>query len=257
MDYIILFMATVLAVVAVNVFRGRLTKTAVDLISGFTGAFVLGIIVFHMLPEAYEGGLSATVIGFCIMGGLLIQAVLDFFTKGVDHGHTHTESCTHSHHHSGEKVDNSLTIGMFVSLFLHTFLESTPILAGDVHGHGHDHAHGILDIGGVSPLLLSIALHTIPMAIVLYILVLRSVRSKTKAMLLMLLFGLSGPLGMFVGAHTEIFHEYYYAALAVVVGILLHVSSVMLFDCDMAAYGKVRKLVIIVLGFIAAMLVVI
>lgn len=255
MDYIILFMATVLAVVAVNVFRGRLTKTAVDLISGFTGAFVLGIIVFHMLPEAYEGGLSATVIGFCIMGGLLIQAVLDFFTKGVDHGHTHTESCTHSHRHSGEKVDNSLTIGMFVSLFLHTFLESTPILAGDVHGH--DHAHGILDIGGVSPLLLSIALHTIPMAIVLYILVLRSVRSKTKAMLLMLLFGLSGPLGMFVGAHTEIFHEYYYAALAVVVGILLHVSSVMLFDCDMAAYGKVRKLVIIVLGFIAAMLVVI
>ena len=58
---------------------------------------------------------------------------------------------------------------------------------------------------------------------------------------------------MLIGAHTEIFHRYYFAALAVVVGILLHVSSVMLFDCDMAAYGKARKLVIIVAGFIAAM----
>lgn len=252
MDYIVLFLATAVAVAIVEIFRKRLTKTTVDLVSGFTGAFVLGIIVFHMLPEIYGSEMTIRATGFCIMGGLLIQAVLDFFTKGIDHGHTHTEHCTHTHHSHDHAHgdDNSLTIGMFVSLFLHTFLESTPILAGDVHGHAHD--HGLTD----SPLLFSIAVHTIPMAIVLYVLVLRTVKNRVKALSLMALFALSGPLGMLIGAQTEIFHRYYFAALAVVVGILLHVSSVMLFDCDMAAYGKARKLVIIVAGFIAAMVLV-
>lgn len=246
MDYLLLFSATVLAVILVETFRKRLTKTAIDVLSGFTGAFVLGIIVFHMLPEAYTGGQSPTTVGFCIMGGLLIQAILDFFTKGVDHGHTHTEHCTHSHAHT----DNSLTIGMFVSLSLHTFLESTPILAGEAHEHAHTHVPAEID--AASPLLVSIALHTVPMAIVLYLLAVRSMKSRKKALLSMVLFGLSGPLGIWVGAHLEFIHHYYYAALAVVVGILLHVSTVMLFDCDMATYGKARKLLVIVLGFAAA-----
>ena len=84
-DYIILFGATVLAVLAVGFFGKRIGKRSIDLISSFTGAFVIGIIVFHMLPEVYSE-LPPHTIGLCVMAGLLIQSVLDFFTKGIDHG---------------------------------------------------------------------------------------------------------------------------------------------------------------------------
>lgn len=243
MDYLILFCATVLAVVSVELFRRRITETAIDVLSAFTGAFVLGILVFHMLPEVYSGGLSPLRTGLCIMTGLLIQTGLDFFTRGVDHGHAHTP-------HSGHTDQGALTLGMFISLALHTFLESTPILAGEHHGHTHTHAS--LQTEGLSPLLISIALHTIPMAIVLYLLILRRVHSRIKAWGAMTLFALAGPLGILAGARLEFIHHYYSAALAVVIGILLHVSSVMLFDCETALYGKTRKLAVIVLGFAAA-----
>ena len=81
-DYIILFGATVLAVLAVGFFGKRIGKRSIDLISSFTGAFVIGIIVFHMLPEVYSE-LPPHTIGLCVMAGLLIQSVLDFFTKGT------------------------------------------------------------------------------------------------------------------------------------------------------------------------------
>ena len=42
------------------------------------------------------------------------------------------------------------------------------------------------------------------------------------------------------------------AALAVVVGILLHVSSVMMSDCQIGVHGRLRKFGVIVLGFAAA-----
>ena len=249
MDYIILFSATLLAVLAVEAYRKPIEKSSIDLISGFTGAFVIGILVFHMLPEVYEE-LAPRTIGLCIMIGLLIQSILDFYTKGIDHGHTHTAHCTHGH--SADEMHPSLTIAMFVSLSMHTFLESIPILS-DTQMHSHDLHHGI-EIAGVSPLLVGIALHTIPMAMVLYMFIRKSVKSHRKALMLILFFGLMGPLGMFIGAHVSFLHQYYYQMMAVVTGILLHVSSVMLFDCDMAMYGKIKKLSVIVIGLILAML---
>ena len=90
------------------------------------------------------------------------------------------------------------------------------------------------------------------MAIVLYMMLLRTVKSRTRAWLLMILFALSGPLGILAGAHWSFIHRYYYAALAVVVGILLHVSSVMMSDCQIGVHGRLRKLGVIVLGFAAA-----
>ena len=249
MDYLVLFLAVLLPVAMVDLARGRLTPGVMEAVSGFTGAFVLGVIVFHMLPEAYSDTYSAAWVGGCVLAGLLLQTVLEFFSRGIDHGHTHSRSAGHGEDRA-HATDGSLTIGMFVSLFLHTFLESTPIVAGDAHGHGH--LHEVAGEGSLSPLLVSIALHTIPMAIVLYMLLLRTVKSRTRAWLLMILFALSGPLGILAGAQWEFIHRYYYAALAVVVGILLHVSSVMMSDCQIGFHGRLRKLGVIALGFAAA-----
>lgn len=129
MDYLVLFLAVLLPVAMVDVARGRLTPGVMEAVSGFTGAFVLGVIVFHMLPEAYGGTHSAAWVGGCVLAGLLLQTVLEFFSRGIDHGHTHSRSASHGEDRA-HAADGSLTIGMFVSLFLHTFLESTPIVAG-------------------------------------------------------------------------------------------------------------------------------
>ncbi|MCB0792987.1 MAG: hypothetical protein KDB97_14565, partial [Flavobacteriales bacterium] len=53
----------------------------------FGGAFLLGVTVMHMLPELYaEGG---AVIGMWLLGGFLLQVLLEFFSQGIEHGHQH------------------------------------------------------------------------------------------------------------------------------------------------------------------------
>ena len=78
MDYLVLFLAVLLPVPMVDVARGRLTPGVMEAVSGFTGAFVLGVIVFHMLPEAYGGTHSAAWVGGCVLAGLLLQTVWSF-----------------------------------------------------------------------------------------------------------------------------------------------------------------------------------
>ena len=61
---------------------------SIKLLLAFSGAFLLSITIFELLPEVYQR-LEAKQTGLFIMSGILIQIILEFFSKGAEHGHVH------------------------------------------------------------------------------------------------------------------------------------------------------------------------
>ena len=82
------------------------------LLLAFSGAFLLGILVLEMLPKVYEHATKST--GFWILGGMLFQIMLEFFSKGAEHGHMH--------HHK-----KNFPWMIIISLCIHAFLEGMPL----------------------------------------------------------------------------------------------------------------------------------
>ena len=58
----------------------------IKLLLSFSGGFLLTIIFTHILPESYEMNSNT---GFFILIGFMLQLVLEYFSKGAEHGHTH------------------------------------------------------------------------------------------------------------------------------------------------------------------------
>ena len=83
----------------------------------FSAAYLFSISVTHLLPECYEGT-NAKTIGLFILVGFFIQILLEYFSTGIEHGHTH------AHSHSCEK---HLPLGMIIGLYLHSLLQGLPI----------------------------------------------------------------------------------------------------------------------------------
>ncbi|HRA73986.1 MAG TPA: ZIP family metal transporter, partial [Flavobacterium sp.] len=63
------------------------SKTNLKLLLAFSGSFLLSLTVMHLLPEVYES--HNHNIGLFIMAGILFQIILEFFSKGAEHGHVH------------------------------------------------------------------------------------------------------------------------------------------------------------------------
>ncbi|MDZ7846057.1 MAG: hypothetical protein U5L96_04445 [Owenweeksia sp.] len=97
-------------------------KISVKYLLTFSGAYLLSIGIFHLLPEIFDGHNHR--MGLWIMAGFFIQLVLEVFSKGLEHGHGHTEWFR----------KKGLPVAILMSLFLHALLESLPV------GAHHDDA---------------------------------------------------------------------------------------------------------------------
>jgi len=135
MTYIVLILSVLIGIVIVFGLKPS-TKT-VQLLLAFSGAYLLSITILHLLPEVYSS--ENTSIGLFILIGLLLQLIIDFFSKGAEHGHIHIQ-------------ENSVfPWALFISLALHAFMEGIPL----AHNHHHEH------------LLWAIVIHKIPISIIL------------------------------------------------------------------------------------------
>lgn len=208
-------------------------KSNLKLLLAFSGSFLLSLTVLHLLPEVYENTLHvhdshghdhshATSIGIFIMGGILLQIVLEFFSKGAEHGHVH------GHGHM-----NRIPWSLFISLCLHALLEGFPV------GHHHDLAWGI-------------AIHHLPIAIILTLFFVGSGMSKSKVFAFMLTFALMTPLGTYASVALPLLSDYYAQITAVVIGILFHISSTIIFEASENHKFNIAKVTVIVLGIVLA-----
>jgi zinc transporter ZupT len=210
-------------------------KKNLKLLLAFSGSFLLSLTVLHILPEVYESSLHGheghehehlhnNPIGLYIMAGIIFQIILEYFSKGAEHGHVHA----HKHEH-----DHSMPWLLFISLCLHALLEGMPV------SHHEDMAWGI-------------AIHHFPIAIILTAFFINSGLNKFAIMLFMVAFAIMTPLGTIISGQLNFVNDYYTEISAVVVGILFHISSTIIFESGENHKFNLAKLLVIILGVIMA-----
>jgi zinc transporter ZupT len=219
MNYLLPLLSVLLGF-GVALFFNPKNKTNLKLLLAFSGSFLLSITVIHLLPEIYES--KNHTIGIFIMVGILFQIILEFFSKGAEHGHVH-----------GHDKMTQMPWALFISLCLHALLEGFPV------GHHHNLAIGI-------------AIHHFPIAIILTSFFLNAQLNKTILFIFMLTFAVMTPLGTLVSNSFPILNQYYTQITAVVIGILFHISSTIIFESSEGHKFNIAKISMIIFGILLA-----
>lgn len=196
------------------------SSSGFKLLLAFSGAYLLAVTVLELLPDVYREPDSG--IGVFIMLGLLLQIVLEFLSKGVEHGHLHFQ-----------QNSNTFPILLLISLSLHSLLEGFP-LDKDTH------------------LLHGVVVHKVPVAAILSVFLTHSKLSKPKIFLFLTFFALMTPLGSWLKNNIEVISEYVVYVNAMVIGIFLHVSTTILFESSKNHSFNASKLGVIILGILLA-----
>ncbi len=196
------------------------SKTNLKLLLAFSGSFLLSLTVMHLLPDVYES--NNHNIGVFIMAGILFQIILEFFSKGAEHGHVH-----------GHETMTHIPWLLFISLCIHAFLEGFPV------SHHHNLAIGI-------------AIHHLPIAIILTLFFINGKLNKKAVFAFMLTFAVMTPLGTFISDFLPILNDYYTEITAVVIGILFHISSTIIFESSEGHKFNIAKVSMIVIGIVLA-----
>ena len=201
------------------------------LILSFSGAFLFSIMMLHLLPEIFQThGVKA---GLFMLIRFFIQVFLEQATHGIEHGHIH--------HHS---ESNTFLISLFIGLSIHSFFDGIP--AALPHTGEQER----------STLLYGIALHKIPEGFALASIFLFSKYTKTKTLIIVLLFSLIAPAGALVSSFIqETDSSYYPLLLAIVAGSLLHVSTTILFESESGKHAYTfKKILVIIFGVALSLL---
>jgi zinc transporter ZupT len=219
MNYILPLLSVLLGYAIALIIKPK-KKNNLKLLLAFSGSFLLSLTVMDLLPEVYES--HNHNVGIFIMVGILFQIILEFFSKGAEHGHVH-----------GHDKIKQMPWLLFISLCIHAFLEGFPV------GHHHDLAYGI-------------AIHHLPIAIILTTFFLNAELNKTALFIFMISFALMTPLGTFVSDSVPTITQYYTEITAVVIGILFHISSTIIFESSEGHKFNIAKISMIVLGILLA-----
>ncbi|MGO1520269.1 MAG: ZIP family metal transporter [Sphingobacterium sp.] len=229
----ILFASAFLSGMAVFLVKKN-NSTFLKLILSFSGAYLFGLTVLHLIPHVYHSaGDQMETIGLYILGGFLFQLFLEHFSKGIEHGHVHMN----------KNQLSGFPVPVMVSLCLHAFLEGMPLVAEQQ-----------------SHLVIGIAIHHVPAAFALGSLLLAGQMSKNLLIGSLAVFALMTPLGFLtskaisdhaVGSIALHFDK----MMAVVIGIFLHVSTTILFESgsvDHHLFNK-KKFLAVLLGILLSL----
>jgi len=220
MNYIALLLSVVIGFSFV-VFIKPKTKI-IQLFLSFSGAYLLSITVLHLIPEVFES--QQHNIGVFILLGILLQTILEYFSKGAEHGHIHT-------HDFAKKIPWLL----FISLSLHAFLEGLP-----------------LGLEENNQLLWAIVIHKIPITVVLIVFMQKSNLPKSLIYLFVVIFALMSPLGNLLSNKMVYLTNYQTEINALIIGIFLHISTAILFESSQNHKFNFFKFIAIIIGFFVA-----
>lgn len=215
MSYLLLFLAVGLGFAVGNFTKNKEPKQFALLLA-FSGAFLLSVTLFEMMPELFSG--NSKNAGMYVMVGILLQLVLDFFSKGAEHGHVHLHEKQHS-----------FPILLFISLSIHAVLEGFPV-------SGHD------------SVLYGVVVHKVPIAAILTLFFVKAGLSQGKIILFLLLFALMTPLGAYLSEYAAFLIPYKLPINAITVGVFLHVSTTILFESNKDHGFNLTKMLAIIAG---------
>jgi zinc and cadmium transporter len=211
----------------------------------FSAAYLFAISVTHLLPECYENS-DYKLIGLFILVGFFIQIVIEYFSAGIEHGHTHahSDSCT-----------KHLPYGMITGLYLHSLLEGLPIYqSGIIESHTHSM------FSTQQSLVFGIAIHNIPIAIAFVTLLIEHKTSKLKTIFLLIGFSLMAPMGCFISyilnsIGIQNYDGFLKLSFALVIGIFLHISTAIMFETGENHRYNLAKIISMIAGVCIASLI--
>ena len=188
------------------------------LILAFSGAFLISLIVFDILPVIY--GIPTFTPGPWIMAGILLQIILEFLSNGSEHGHSYT------------KIDQNKPLLILVSLCFHSILEGFPMNKFETLSY-------------------ALFLHKIPVAIVVYLIFVKNKKSYSYSFFCLGLFSVATPLGAIISYNIPFLNDLLNQLTSLVVGMLLHIGTTILFESSQDHKFNIQK----ILSILAAILV--
>ncbi len=218
---VFLLILSVLSGVFLGKYFGSNAKLAKNLLI-FSAGFLITICLNEVFPEVYHS--ENHNIGIWVIGGVLLQLLLENLTKGFEHGHFH--------HHSEHGI---LPIALMLGMFIHAFIEGIPL--------GNE-----TDI--FSPYLTGILLHNLPISFILGAFLIKNGKFSGTSWVIITIFALASPLGMLLGNFIDAEVKSYF--LALVGGIFLHISSVIIFESNKNHNIDWQKISMVILGVVVA-----
>ncbi len=223
-----LLILSVIAGVLLGKYFGKKEKLAKNLLI-LSAGFLITICLNEVFPQVYTAE-EGSSLGIFVIAGVLLQMILEALTKGFEHGHFH--------HHNDHNI---LPVALMVGLFIHAFIEGIP-LANEEHE--------------LSPYLLGIVFHNLPISFILGAFLFNRNEGKSTmsypSILIVALFALASPMGMLLGNYFNPDLQPYF--LAIVGGIFLHISSVIIFESNKNHNIDWTKIGLVILGVSLALI---
>lgn len=215
------FVGAILGIMFTQFFPLKKTL-GLKLILSFSGAFLLGVTVFELFPEIFSKG--SKQLSIYVMGGILFQIVLEYFSKGAEHGHYQPNG------------SNIFPLTLWLSLSIHAFVEGMPL-------------------SNQMELTYGIVIHKIPIGMILYLILGNTNISLKIKWSALILFSLMTPFGNLLMTYTPYLIEHQLEITAWVMGMILHISTTILFESTENHRFNLNKLIAILLAILLAYLI--
>ena len=148
----------------------------------------------------------------------MLQILLEYLSQGAEHGHAHI------------KENKGLPWLLLLSLCVHAFIEGLPL-------------------SNQNELLWGIFIHKIPIGMVVFFLVLETRVSSITKVSTLVLFAIMSPLGSLINDTIPALQVWQLQITSVVIGMLLHIATTILFESNQGHSFNLRKLLTILLAF--------
>lgn len=250
-----------LLVIALKIRSG----TNIKFLLSFSGAYILSLCLFHLIPELYTNQINPNIIGWSIVSGFLMQIMLDYISGGIEHGHIHNQNTRHEHKHEHEHehehgnpgdhhmetiektnhpVINKFPVMMMIGLCIHAFMEGLPLFMG----------------GDQDSLFIGIILHNIPISITLTLVFLMAGKTVFQCFSALFIFASMTPAGAILSwlifpVQSTMSQMAGQISLGIVIGIFLHISTTILFESDKNHRFNLAKLITVLAGILTAFLI--
>lgn len=207
--YNLLLFVLTLAGGSIPLWLKGLDDKRMHLLLAFSGSFLLGISLLHLLPETFEE--TGHKAGLYLLIGFFLQLLIQRFTHGVEHGHAHVHP--HEHHIP--------LMSIMLGLSVHAFMEGLPL--------GFHYRMKATE----PSLYLAVAAHKLPEAMLVASLALAA-KGKRTAWTLLLIFSaltpLAGMLAMQLGMKFHFIAQLVEVLIPIVAGAFIHIATTIFFE---------------------------
>lgn len=225
----------------------KMNKNVMIYLLTFTGAFLLGITILHLIPETFQE-LGYRKAGIYILVGFLLQVFLQQWSRGMEHGHhfpvDEDEEAYHSHGlagHTHVSASVSTAFSLVVGLSVHAFMAGMPL------GFTYE------DPSVLPSLSIGILLHKIPEAVTLMTMILTLRQGRTGNIRWLIAFALVTPgaaiIAYILSRNLYFMDTFLLYAIAIVSGTFLHIATTIFFESGTRHHEiKLGKIISMIIG---------